>query len=110
MVMRQRLRHGARLAKSHGCNKQASGGTCRKPRHDGQTEAGQKGRNVWLHSLVHNVEHEVGMTKMQLQQGNYGYRGDRGDNIRHNTKAGDTGMITKEGSGHMIRSSILSNT
>jgi hypothetical protein len=31
-------------------------------------------------------------------------------NSRHNTMAGDTGMITGEGSGHRIRSSILSNT
>jgi hypothetical protein len=31
-------------------------------------------------------------------------------NSRHNTMAGDTGMITGEGSGHRIRSCILSNT
>jgi hypothetical protein len=79
MVVRQRQWRGARLAKCHGCDKQASGGTCRRPEHDSLTEAGQKGINVWLLSLVHNVEHVVGMTMMQLQQGNYGCRGDRGD-------------------------------
>jgi hypothetical protein len=31
-------------------------------------------------------------------------------NSRHNTMAGDTGMITGEGSSHRIHSSILSNT
>jgi hypothetical protein len=65
--------------KATAATSRASGGICRRPRHDSQTEAGQKGRNVWLHSLVHNVEHVVGMTKMQLQQGNYGCRGDRRD-------------------------------
>jgi hypothetical protein len=111
MVVRQRRRRGARLAKCHGCDKQASGGTCRRPRHYGQTEAGQKRRNVWLHSLVHNVKHVVGMTMMQLQQGNYMVAEVTEEtNSRHNMMAGDTGMITGEGSGHRIRSSILSNT
>jgi hypothetical protein len=42
MVVRQGRRRGARLAKCPDCDKQASGGTCRRPRHDGLTEAGQK--------------------------------------------------------------------
>jgi hypothetical protein len=72
MVAVQRRRRDARPAKCHGCDKQGQRWHLQKTIGRRLDKGGAKGKKRVLHPFVQNVELVVGMSRVQLQQGNYG--------------------------------------